>query len=226
VGQPAAVTMLSDVLLAPVEGLRRLWLALANQMIDRRIARCDQPVFSAGYWKDHCENWDRHLAPWKGRPDLRFLEIGCFEGGSTLWFLDNVLTAPGSSIVCIDTFVRQGGEPRFRHNVRVSGHSARVRVIKGRSDVAMSRLHEQRFDVIYIDGSHRAADVMLDAVQAWPMLRRGGLLIFDDYAWQPELPPQDRPRLAIDAFLRAFSAEYELLHKEYQVIVRKNASPG
>lgn len=214
-----------DALLAPVEGLRQLWLVLANRVIDRRIARCDQPVFSAYYWKDHCENWERHLALWKGRPDLRFLEIGCFEGGSTLWFLDNVLTAPDSSITCIDSFVRRGGEPRFRHNVSVSGHSAKVTVIKGRSDMAMSQLHEQRFDIIYIDGSHRAADVMLDAVQAWMLLQHGGLLIFDDYAWQPELPPQNRPRMAIDAFLRAFSSEYELLHKEYQVIVKKNALP-
>jgi uncharacterized protein (DUF1800 family) len=53
------------------------------------------------------------------------------------------------------------------------------------------------------------------------ILQHGGLLIFDDYAWQPELPPLDRPQMAIDAFLRAFSTEYELLHQEYQVIVRK-----
>lgn len=218
--------MKNDTLLVPVEGLRRLWHALANRVIDRRIANCDQPVFSANYWEHNCGNWERHLAPWKGRPDLRCLEIGCFEGGSTLWFLDNVLAAPGSSITCIDSFVRLGGEPRFRHNVRVSGHSAKVTVIKSRSDIAMSRLHEQRFDIIYIDGSHRSADVMLDAVQAWTLLKHGGVLIFDDYAWRVDLPPQDRPQMAIDAFLCAFSTRYELLHKGYQVIVRKNASPG
>lgn len=33
--------------------------------------------------------------------------------------------------------------------------------------------------VVYIDGSHAAKDVIADAVLAWALLRPGGVLIFD-----------------------------------------------
>ncbi len=33
--------------------------------------------------------------------------------------------------------------------------------------------------VIYVDGSHKARDVIADAVLAWALLRPGGILIFD-----------------------------------------------
>jgi len=61
---------------------------------------------------------------------------------------------------------------------------------------------------------------------AWLILLHGGLLIFDDYVWQTELPSHDRPQMAIDTFSRASTTEYELLHKQYQVIVRKSDSRG
>ena len=37
------------------------------------------------------------------------------------------------------------------------------------------------FDLIYIDGSHRRDDVMVDSLLAWSLLREGGFIIFDDY---------------------------------------------
>ena len=37
------------------------------------------------------------------------------------------------------------------------------------------------FDLIYIDASHYAPDVLSDAVLAFKLLKPGGILIFDDY---------------------------------------------
>jgi hypothetical protein len=34
------------------------------------------------------------------------------------------------------------------------------------------------------DGSHRARDVLEDAVLSWPLLKVGGIMLFDDYLWQ------------------------------------------
>ena len=59
----------------------------------------------------------------------------------------------------------------------------------------------------------------------------GGLVIFDDYEWtgrgQDEglLPVELRPHLSIDAFVTAYRHELELVHKGYQVILRKRTNP-
>jgi predicted O-methyltransferase YrrM len=60
---------------------------------------------------------------------------------------------------------------------------------------------------------------MTDAMLSWLLLKPGGLLVFDDYAWQPQKPPHQRPQLAIDAFLNV--VQPQVLHKGYQVVVRK-----
>ena len=125
----------------------------------------------------------------------------------------------------MDPFLWRGLEPRFDHNIAVSGSGAKVIKIKARSEEALGALAENSFDAAYIDGSHRAPNVMLDAVLSWKLVKPGGLLIFDDYKWAPELPPHERPKMAIDAFLNVLQAQLEVLHIGYQVIVRKPLSP-
>ena len=36
-----------------------------------------------------------------------------------------------------------------------------------------------RMQVVYIDGSHDASDVLTDAVMAWKLLAQGGIMILD-----------------------------------------------
>ena len=43
-----------------------------------------------------------HFAPYRGRPGLRYLEVGVFEGRSLLWMIDQVLTHPSSQATGID----------------------------------------------------------------------------------------------------------------------------
>ena len=72
-------------------------------------------------------------------------------------------------------------ETRFDANIEQFG--GRVQKIKARSADALAKLGVERrqFDLAYIDGSHLAADVYSDAVLTWPLIVRGGLMIFDDY---------------------------------------------
>jgi hypothetical protein len=53
------------------------------------------------------------------------------------------------------------------------------------------------------------------------LLKRGGILIFDDYLWNQDIPIEDRPQIAIDNFLNEFASQLAILHKGYQVIVKK-----
>ena len=55
--------------------------------------------------------------------------------------------------------------------------------IKEDSVVSMRRLLKQNksFDFIYIDGSHNGEDILSDAIEAFKILKEGGLIFFDDF---------------------------------------------
>jgi Methyltransferase domain len=79
----------------------------------------------------------------------------------------------------------------------------------------------RRFDIVYVDASHRAADVYADGALAWPMVEREGIVIFDDYEFDEIEDESEQPKLGIDAFLKAVEGQYRLIHKAYQVVIAK-----
>jgi predicted O-methyltransferase YrrM len=152
------------------------------------------------------------------------LEIGSYEGRSTVWFLENILTEQGAEITCVDVFSEPRWELRFDHNIRVSGLGGKVRKLKGRSEDLLPELPRASYDIIYVDGSHEAGAVLMDALLSWTLLKPGGLLLFDDYRWEPEKKSSQRPQMAIDLFLESFAGRFELVHQDYQVVIRKKPS--
>jgi hypothetical protein len=105
----------------------------------------------------------------------------------------------------------------------VAAFGRRVEKIKGASADVLPRLGiaSRRFELVYVDGSHQAADVYSDAVLAWPLVVRNGIVIFDDYQFDEGIHDSERPKLGIDAFLAACAGQYRLLHKDYQVVILK-----
>jgi len=183
------------------------------------------PLFTEDFVSEHCRMWSRELDGLRGQPAVRALEIGSFEGRSALWFLTELLTGPGSCLVCVDPFVIPGQELRFDHNLRGPIAEGKLIKLKGFSGSVLPGLDAESFDFIYVDGSHRAGDVLLDAVLSWKLLKPAGFLLFDDYLWQLERPVHERPALAIDLFLDLFANRYELMHRGRQVLIRKVRPP-
>jgi hypothetical protein len=175
----------------------------------------------------HQELWRRVLAPYVGQPDLHYLEIGTYEGRSFVWMLDNVFTHPTSRATGIDINLR----PELLHNISVARANDRVVLYEGRSEQALRSLRADTVDVAYIDGSHRLYDCLSDAVRVWPLVRDGGVVIFDDYEYnltsdrEAVGPVHDEltPRLCIETFLAGVISEFELLawNEARQVVVRK-----
>ena len=183
-------------------------------------------------------DWERLAQPLFGKK-LQVLEIGCYEGASTTWILDNLMSHPESSLTCIDTF--EGGmehqeadkthryelqslESRFRANVaKCEYHASKLEVVKARSDEALLELRCKgtRFDLVYIDASHVAIDVLQDAVLSWHMLNLNGVMVFDDFRWKGYLEDCYNPRIAIQAFLHCVVQEVETTETEYQMWVTK-----
>ncbi len=171
--------------------------------------------------------WMKHLGAFVGKADVKGLEIGSFEGRSSVWFLENILTHPKASITCIDPFLVSSKysakkvEDRFDANMAATGVGSKVRKIAKKSEEAWAVLEPASYDFIYVDGSHTGKNVFLDAALSWNLLKVGGVIIFDDYAAAPNYPAPERPRETIDTFLQVFEPYIEILHKDYQVIVKK-----
>lgn len=79
-------------------------------------------------------------------------------------------------------------------------------------------------DAIYIDGSHEGQDVMANAVMSWRLLKVGGVLLFDDYEWPGEGRRRVLPKVAIDAFCTLVEPWGEVVMKNYQLAIRKDAT--
>jgi len=176
--------------------------------------------------------WVRLLARYRDVP-VRVIEIGSWEGRSALFFMNYL---PRSKLVCIDTF--EGSEEHRAHpeafasdlpeierrfDANLAPFAARLEKRKAASAVALTELgiEGRRFDIAYIDGSHRSADVYGDGVLTWSMLLPGGIMIFDDYEWEWMPEPLSNPKLGIDSFLRAFEGQYRMVHKGFQVAIEK-----
>lgn len=198
--------------------------------------------FSYNWFEKNIENWRKILLPRFRGEKINVLEIGVFEGASTTWILDNLLSPSGGTITCIDSY--EGGvehktnkefhksltnaEAQFLSNIQKTGYSDTVTFLKMSSFDGLIMLNAagEKFDFIYVDGSHIARDVLSDAVLAWKMLKLGGVMIFDDYRWDKYEEDYNNPYIAINGFLSCFSPEMDLLHKSYQVILEKRENIG
>ncbi|HTK35117.1 MAG TPA: class I SAM-dependent methyltransferase [Caulobacteraceae bacterium] len=179
------------------------------------------PEFSADWFTANIPHWKAALAfvRWDADQPRTAVEIGSFEGLSSLWMLENLLRHPDSRLHCIDTFEggveytqaqNDGMFDRFVANVGQAAGRTKVTIHRQRSNKALLKLAAQglRCDFVYVDGSHQAPDVLSDLVLSFEILKPGGLMICDDYLWShEELGRQDilnSPKLAIDAFTNIF----------------------
>jgi hypothetical protein len=170
------------------------------------------------------------------------LEVGCYEGRATVWLCENVLNDNSKTYNydIVDTFggslnesgmegtkERLGGdnfiENNFRHNISFFPHID-FNIYKGYSQQILPTFKtEEKYDFIYIDASHRADDTFVDAYYAHKLLKKGGILIFDDYGWKDpkDLHPVNSPQLGIEVFNTMYDKEFQLIFKGYQVVFTK-----
>ena len=78
------------------------------------------------------------------------------------------------------------------------------------------------FDVIYIDGSHLAEDVLKDCKSSWSFLKKDGILILDDFFWNNYDKIEHNPAYAINIFLKEIKNDYKIIClSKFQLFIRK-----
>jgi len=183
--------------------------------------------------------FDKNIVPWSltfarifNRADpVDVLEIGSWEGRSTLflltYFTKGHLTAVDTWAAHTEGYEYKATsdsldiEARFDSNVAPC--AARLTKRKGSSLNVLPQLlgEQQEFDVIYVDGSHFADDILADGITAWRMLKQGGILIFDDFLASFYPRARANPWWAIKLLLKYHTGEYNILSVNYQQIILK-----
>lgn len=185
------------------------------------------------------ELWfDMNIVPWcitfskvfKRTDPLRILEIGSWEGRSSLFLLTYF---PQAHLTAVDTWAgtdqyeynatSQLSDLELRFDQNLSPFKTRLTKRKGSSLSVVPQLIEenQEFDLIYVDGSHFADDAFTDATNAWRLLKQGGLMVFDDVMWPCFPRARANTAWAINMFLTYHAREYKVLHAYYQFILQK-----
>jgi predicted O-methyltransferase YrrM len=181
--------------------------------------------------------------------EIHILEIGSFEGKSTVWFIDNILKNQKSTITCIDPwmnfyqntnsfnsydentktksgidYIKDDIKGNFLYNINQTGFSNKVNVIQGLSYLELPKLigQSKKYDYIYIDGNHTSPFVLTDAVMSWYLLKPNGFIIFDDYKWDNFGGPKTTsPKLAVDSFVSCFGDYIKVIWNDWRYIIKK-----
>jgi len=219
----------------------------ATRMAKLRRRTGDAGRYTVDFFEGHAFAWAPLIEQYQPKS---YLEVGSLEGMSASFFIRQAGALSELSVHCIDTW--EGGvehlsggkmemamssvEARFDHNVSkaISAVPNRVRLVKHRdqSHRALACLINQglenSFDFAYIDGSHQAPDVLIDAVLSFKLVRTGGILVFDDYLWAEEqghlTDPLRSPKLAIDSFVNVNIRKLEVFYsRSGQLVVRKTS---
>jgi predicted O-methyltransferase YrrM len=158
--------------------------------------------------------------------EIKILEIGAFEGRSTVFLADHFKKA---TITTIDTW---DGSPEHEDNPEINFKSAkenfdynigfhkdRIKPIQGKSFDVLMDLYKsgETFNFVYIDGAHDAVSVNSDLILSFSMMTVGGLLYCDDYYWGFNEKHYnnhkktstnfvfDSPKLGIDSFVNVYA---------------------
>ena len=116
-------------------------------------------------------------------------------------------------ITCIDPFnISAAVIDRFNSNIKLCkkhNPSKNIEVITTKSFEGLTNLivKERKFDLIYLDGSHKTEDVFSDLMLSTFLLNDKGLIIVDDYSL---LIKEDGicPKQAVDIFVSLYKNKY------------------
>lgn len=186
-------------------------------------------MFSQDWFETHAKNnFENYIKPEFKNKTINVLEIGCFEGNCSLYMFENILD-DNSTLTVIDPF-NDTHTHGFWKNIyetytnNLNKYIDRINIINGFSNKELYKLKEKSFDFIYIDGDHTSLAALADGIMAWPLLKCGGIMSFDDYTWQggnPDLNHTSNPHSGINYFLKSYEGYYELIVKNWQVIIKK-----
>ena len=114
------------------------------------------------------------------------LEIGSYEGLSSVYFADNLLDKQSSTLTCVDPFLtinnndhqellKNFEEQNFDYNIQVCKNSDKISIHKITSD-SFFETNNKTYNIIYIDGCHECDFIIRDMENAFKVLDKNGIM--------------------------------------------------
>ena len=190
------------------------------------IDKISNKNFSNKWFLNNFEIFNYFL-PENKNEKFNYLEIGCFEGLSSFYVLSQFKFVNAY-------FVDIWDEPN-KNSKSLTGDFNKVEKlfdenlskfnftkIKDDSVISMRKLlrKNMNFDFIYIDGSHNGEDILSDAIEAFKILKKGGLIFFDDFL-QYEVNRKIQSYVGIEKFLELYSSNLKIVFFQNNLVVKK-----
>lgn len=166
--------------------------------------------FTSDWFTQYADLWLARMGHLSSTKVL-MLEIGSYEGRSACWLLSNILQHHESQLTCVDTWDGKdkvlGGLTERAFNTFLKNTApyrpAKVGYVVGSSYLYLAHLLTRNmirlFDIVFVDGDHEGYSALSDLVMSWPLLKKGGHLVFDDYQWESD-KLRSQPKQAWDGF--------------------------
>jgi predicted O-methyltransferase YrrM len=201
------------------------WPALP---LDEKVSRCLETA--DGWCSPNKAAWLTRLIV--SRQVAKVLEIGIFGGKSLIPMALALQSAGGGTVIGVEPWSADVAisEPtnesndawwanvnfalikeRFFANCARYGVLAMIKVMEMDSDSAFRFLEpgDRQFDLIHIDGAHSPERALRDAKSWSRLVKRGGVVVFDDIGWPSVAPARDfltRNLTVIDEVLESDAA--------------------
>jgi predicted O-methyltransferase YrrM len=184
------------------------------------------------WFKKVRREFSRVAMPFAGQP-ITYVEVGVWRGDSALWVCENILTHKDSRGFGIDPWLpghnygQEIADDAMRDALGKVTKAApfRFELIRQKSqEVFKYARFDSAIDLLYLDGAHDAHSVMLDFCGAWPMLKTGSCVIFDDYSIGERKGPF-HVRDAVHAIMMSFGRWVEEISKGLQFAMRVKEMP-
>ena len=155
----------------------------------------------------------------------KILEIGCYEGLSSIFFADNFIDNEHSSLTLVDPFLninnndhsiflQNNEELTFDYNLLQCNNQNKIIIHKITSDTFFLN-NTNTYNFIYIDGSHEIDQITKDMENSFNILEKNGIMWMDDYGGNNKIYD------TMNVFLKKYETKYELLHSNYQLAIKK-----
>ena len=228
------------------------WENQANKLLNEYILRekleykgmynwtSDLPQGHKKYFIEAIEYFNNSYKKVLDNQEIKVLEIGTYSGISLINIVKLIPNSIGygvdkwsnyiegnieKNVEILNNIDELKVESSFYKNIEIEGLNDRVKGIKGDSlEVLMNMIKtNDKYDFVYVDGSHLALDCFADLILSWELLNKRGIMAIDDYLYnyEPNNGNFESPHEGINRFLKKYEGKYKILHTGYRVFLEK-----